>query len=430
MIDYKKIAEEALKRASKSKILTEGVVYPEGLKERMHPIIEKEISFQRHSLGNHPVFPEGDTHSFEEKIIGERFAEVANRYKRVNELETIDETEVKKSLFPMVYDTMEIEYKHRKKLVDLAIEMIREEYDMDEDSVEIKAELTSHITLEGTILNPTPGNSQQEFDTHDEIMEANEEVYKRRFINAMIQGAAKKCNQMFYMVDDELSSIDPRLPNKYAKIMAAADYLYFIMPTMANSVTGGMVNVDFPSSKNPKAVINAQAMIFPVLIHELVKGVMELISANGLPKKRKIAEFVIDKADFLNAEVSDMRLGPALWSKFTDMIEPDDFKLKHLIYTDLISLPVREFNREMKEIMAGTKTGRKIVKDIADGIKSDMQSEELNELFPDLGMSENDIEEEGGTEVGFNWGEIEDSLKDDQDKDDDGFNWDEIKGLF
>jgi hypothetical protein len=35
-----------------------------------------------------------------------------------------------------------------------------------------------------------------------------------------------------------------------------------------------------------------------------------------------------------------MRIGPALWSRF-DMIENDDFKLKHHIWNELVSLPVK-----------------------------------------------------------------------------------------
>ena len=81
MIDYKKIAEEALKKANKGKQLNEGVVYPEGMAERMHPKLEEDLVKRTHSLGAHPIFPEGDESSFEEKIIGKRFNEVTNRLK-------------------------------------------------------------------------------------------------------------------------------------------------------------------------------------------------------------------------------------------------------------------------------------------------------------------------------------------------------------
>ena len=51
----------------------------------------------------------------------------------------------------------------------------------------------------------------------------------------------------FHMVDDELTEMDPRLPNKYAKMMAAADYMYYVIPKMENGVSGGVVRVIFPT---------------------------------------------------------------------------------------------------------------------------------------------------------------------------------------
>jgi hypothetical protein len=292
--------------------------------------------------------------------------------------------------------------------------MIREEYDMAEDVVEIHAELTPRINMVGTKKNPTPVVSEVEFKNHDEMVNANEEVYKRRFLNAMTQGAAKKCSHMFHMVDDELSDIDPRLASRYAKLMSSADYMYYVIPKMEEGVNGGVVRVEFPTKDNPKAIIYAQAMAFPVLIHELVKGVMELLSAHGLPKDKKIGKFVIDKADFLAAEPWDMRIGPALWDRFTESIESDDFHYKHHVYSELAALPVREFNVKMREIMAGTQEGRAIIKNIIDEVKSSIQEEEYNEAMVDT-----------QTEDGFSF---DDLIKGDDDDNlsDDGFDFDDL----
>ena len=310
MKDYTKIAEEALRKAKKGKSLNESIVYPEGMTERMHPKLEEDLINQTHSLGKHPIFPEGDETNFEQKVMGERFSDVAKRYKRANDIDRIDNNKVMSEMMPLVKNTMELEAKHKRALEKLAEEMIREEFDMDEEIVEIHAELTTKINMVGTKKNPKPTATTTQFKNHDELVGANEEVYKRRFINSMIQGAAKKCNHMFHMVDDELTDMDPRLPNKYAKMMAAADYMFYIMPEMENGISGGVVKVQFPTAANPKAVIYAQALVFPVLLHELVKGVMELMSAHGLPKNKRIGEYVINKADFLAAEPWDMRIGP------------------------------------------------------------------------------------------------------------------------
>jgi hypothetical protein len=395
MSDFKKLAEKALKNASSKKTLNESVVYPDNLNERMHSDLEEDLRQDRTSIGKHPAIPEGDEHSFTQKIIGERFSEVCKRYKRAFDVDEIDNNKVLSEMMPMVYETISLESKHKKKLEELAVKMIREEYDMGENAVEIIAELTTNISLEGTKKNPKPMAVEgMEFDSHDDIANANAEVYKRRFLNAMTQGAAKKCNHMFHMVDDELSDIDHKLPNKYNKVMSAADYMYYVIPKMENGVSGGVVKVEFPTKENPKAVIRAQAMIFPVLIHEIVKGVMELLSAHGLPKNQKLADYVINKADYLAAEPWDMRMGPALWGKFTNAIPADDFNLKHHAYANLASLPANEFNTQMKEIMAGTKKGNKIVEDIIHGVKRDLQEEEFNKALNEMsdGFDDTEIE--------------------------------------
>ena len=388
MADYRKIVEEALKRTKKEKTINESIVYPDSITERMHPSLEEDLKNRQHSLGKHPIFPEDDESTFEEKIIGERFKEVANRYKRAYDVESVDNRQVMKEMMPLVYETMGLEAKHKKSLEKLAEKMVREEFNMGEDIVEIRAELTSEINMEGTKKNPKPITTETEFKNHDEMVNAKDEVYKRRFLNAMIQGAAKKTNHMFHVVDEELTDMDPRLPNKYSKMMAAADYMYYIVPAMEKGISGGIVRVQFPTASNPKAVIYAQAMVFPVLIHELVKGVMELMSAHGLPKDKRIGEYVINKSDFLAAEPWDMRLGPALWGRFTSMIEPDDFHLKHHLYTELASMPVKEFNLKMREIMAGTKEGKKIVKNILDEIKTEFKEDEFNEAMNELGNTD------------------------------------------
>jgi hypothetical protein len=382
MSDYRKLTEKAIHKSSIKKILNESVVYPDNLAERMHPQLEEDLRNQTHSLGKHPALPEGDESSFEQKIMGKRFAEVAKRYKRAFDVDQIDHSQLVREMMPLVHDTMNCEKKHKKELEKLAEQMIRDEFDMSEDVVEIIAELTDNISLEGTIKNQKPMPVEgMEFDSHDDMVNANDEVYKRRFLNAMTQGAAKKCNHMFHMVDDKLLDMDPRLPNRYNKLMSAADYMYYVIPNMDDSVNGGVVRVEFPSKKNPKAKIIAQAMVFPVLIHELVKGVMELLSANGLPKNSKLANFVINKADFLAAEPWDMRLGPGLWEQFTSAIDAEDFNLKHHVYSELAKLPAKEFYSQMREIMAGTKKGKKIVKDILEQTKREIQEEEFNKAM-------------------------------------------------
>jgi hypothetical protein len=216
-----------------------------------------------------------------------------------------------------------------------------------------------------------------------------------------------KSSHMFHLAEKELSAMDPRLPSKYGKLMAAADYCYFVEPDMhdvvgesadgmGKSMVGGIVEIDLPTDEMPKCHVKAQAVTFPVLVHELVKGVMEIFSMHGLPEDERIAEFVMGKADFLSAEPWDMRLGPALWERFTTHFTPENFHLKHNVYTELAALPVDEFNQKMREIMAHTKAGQQIINDMCEAcskrIQEDAYRDEIGDDDSD-GFSLNDLDD-------------------------------------
>ena len=61
------------------------------------------------------------------------------------------------------------------------------------------------------------------------------------------------------------------------------------------------------------------------------------------------------------------------------MFDPSDLNLKHHVYSDLISLPTDEFNSCMKEIMANTIKGKKIIKELCENIKKEMNEKEISD---------------------------------------------------
>lgn len=397
MSRLEEIRKRALKKALEvgntsrnSGRINEGrIKYDENCKERMNPKLVQQLRDRKHSLGVHPIFPESEEMHFEEKIMSKRFMEVVNNYKRQFDTEDANPMESLRTMMTVVNETMGIEAKHRKELEELACEMIRREYDMGEDDVELIVELTPNISLEGVRTNPSPVVIEDmDFENHDSLVSAKDEVYKRRFVNAMIQGAAKKGHHMFHMVDDKLSKMNPTLPNKYSKMMAAADYNYLTADDSVAKNAGGRVSVEF---KDGKPVIHAQAMVFPVLIHELVKGVMEILSLHGLPEDDKLTEYVTGKADFMNAEPWDMRIGPAIWDRFTNCIDSKDFDKKHHIYMDLVTLPTEEFNQVMREIMLGSKAGKQRIRDIVKDIDSDMERDAYEDSVREMNSSDDSL---------------------------------------
>lgn len=198
MDKYKNMISKVLSSTTQpKKIILEGV-YSKDISERMHPKLEQDLMDSKHSLGKHPAIPDGHDVPFENKILGNRFDEIVKRYKRVFDVDTIDNRQVMTSIVSMLSEVMEMESTHKKELVDLAIKMVREEFDMSEDAVEINAELTEEISLEDTQKKKSKADINEiEWDSHEHIKEMNDAVYKRRMLNALTQGAAVKCNHSF-----------------------------------------------------------------------------------------------------------------------------------------------------------------------------------------------------------------------------------------
>jgi hypothetical protein len=55
---------------------------------------------------------------------------------------------------------------------------------------------------------------------------------------------------------------------------------------------------------------------------------------------------------------------------------------------ELASMPVNEFNENMREILAGTNKGKKMVKEIMGSVKQELQEEEFDNAMNELNSKE------------------------------------------
>lgn len=365
---------------SNKRINENRIKYDDKHRERMNPTLEDQLRGREHSLGPHPAFPEGDEQHFEERIASKRFNDLVKNYKKQFDVSSFEGPEVLMNTGKYLRACMEMEREHKLELEKLAVDLVRKEFDIPEEDLVINAILSSHIDGATFKENFSPRSVEgMEFENHNAIVTANAEVVKRRLVNSMIQGSAKKCSHLFHMVESDITELNPRLNTNYSKMMAGADLCYYLINDSIMSLPGGMVDVEFPKDEGGISTVNATAVTFPILVHEIVKGVMEVLSSHGLPKDPKVTEFVIAKADFTGAENWDMRLGPGIWECFTEAIDIDDFELKHHIYSELVALPVDEFNMVMREVLAGTITGKNYLKELADTINEDIRRDAFNE---------------------------------------------------
>ena len=400
-INIKKITHQILKEThyvdSEAKRLVEGIEYDPQHPERMHPHIEKELRDDSHHLGGNKSLPRtGTEQHYSEKIASKRFKDLVAKVKRYWGVEVVN-PRMAMEVMQLLRQAMMIEKDHTEALEQLAIDLVREEFDIPEDQVDMEAKLVQgQISGEGMKQKAKENPEMPELESEEDYDRLNSEVQKRRMLNAIMQGAAKKGHYMFHMVEDELSNIDPRLIGIYGKLMSMTDLTYWMIPSMAGGsgggegdggMKGGREYLDLSGDK-PKIV--AEAWIFPVLLNELIKGSMELLAAHGLPEDEREAQYVIDKADFLESEVWDMRLGPGIWEKFIDAIDGDAYEIKHFLYYEIAQMPANEFHEFMKELLSGSNRGKQMLTDLANDIQKDIKDRESKQAMSDYGFGDDE----------------------------------------
>ena len=350
--------------------------------ERMSPDIEGKINRGETPLSKNPAFPDiqgGQVpQTFEQLIASKRFKDVVDKVKRYTGQENISGQnalmQLQMAMMRGVQDLFRIQANHKEYLENLAVDLVRKEMGVRPDQLQYDAKLVGmgEIDMEGFSKHgeePEEEEIEQNFQQQEEDIEDfitaferfDIEKAKRRFINALIQGSSKKGHYMFELVRDELDRIDPRLLNLYGVVMSVNDLMYWVLPDqmmdmmMSQSGVGGKEEVDIETDP---PTVKARGLFFPILVHELIKGTMEVLGTQGLPDDPKQAEMVMGSTDTLANEIWDLRLGPVLWEKFLTayperLFEEDKKFIQSYLFARFSALSADEFFKLAKMILRG-----------------------------------------------------------------------------
>ena len=122
-------------------------------------------------------------------------------------------------------------------------------------------------------------------------------------------------------------------------------------------------------------------MIFPILLHELSKGVVELMSLWGLPEDRDVRQYVLDKTDNLASETNDIRLGTKIWEKFVAQIPVENQEVISLTWNMLQELPDSEFNSIIEGLIQNSGNAQQRVRRMAEDALDELQQESSDDVF-------------------------------------------------
>ena len=381
--------------------------------ERMSPDIEDKLSSRETPFKDNPALPgeepQGLPSNWEELLASKRFQDVILKVKRytgqegnVTNQNTLNQ--LMGTMRQMLMNVLQFESTNKEYLENLAVELVKKEMAIPEGILQFDAKLVGmgEIDMSGFKQqgqDPSEEEVEQQFGINSEEAEDDledfitsmekfdQETAKRRFINALIQGSSKKGHYMFELVANELTERNPNIVNQYGILMSVNDLLYWILPDgmLQQGMQGGsLAGKEEIDTETDPPTIKARAVFFPALVHEIIKGVMEIMGTKGLPDDPRAAEMVMGVTDTLPSEIWDLRLGPVIWEKFREsypekLLDEDMRHIQNYLFSRFSSLSTEEFFKVSKEILRGSDLGKQIISRMVDQIIEDLKTEDYEQ---------------------------------------------------
>lgn len=351
------------------------------------------------SLRNNPAIPNVFEDSYLEKVLNKRFKEVVEELKKIGEINDVPDNDIPTVLNKLILKCQELEKPYRNELEKLCYNYLVDLFDIPDDTVTIDFRLVDEVDLDTQIikLDPVQDENDFEYDNLEQIETVKDEVNKRRMLNVLSMGAGIQVSSNIKSYLSEIYDINPKLSDLYRKIIALNNYLLLTRENLGmsedNKMQIGTVEVIL-GNEDEKVKIIAQGEIFPVLLSECVRGFMELFASHGLPKDKNLLDIVLSKSDYLKAEPWDMRIGPSLWTIFSENFEGIDFKTVPYLYKILSSLSCKNFNKIMSEVLAKTTTGKRLISKLIEKAKHEKEYSKFSDKMSKLNTDKDIITDE------------------------------------
>lgn len=356
------------------------------LENRVQPLsdlpqdIKNVLRSHKTSLGIHPSFPPEEEIPFDAIITKLRFDEVRDEIIKYN-LEDYSPNALQTVLKELIDSCKEIESNFKQQLQNICYNYIIDLFQVPEGLVAFTCTLVNAVDDNKA---PVQDTETIEFENIVQRTRLHDAVYKRRIINAIITGGAMRLSKINKSLIGELYELSPELPKLYRKITAINNYLLFTKNNMniseKNKKQSGISYLTIGNDQVKNKIV-AEGEIFPVLLHESIRGFLEMFAAYGLPSSKKECSYVMSKADFINAEPWDMRLGPALWDILIESFGDPDTTFLPMVLTVFFSQTTPKFNTILQEIFGETKFGEHLAQKIVAKAEEIYEADDFDELM-------------------------------------------------
>lgn len=224
---------------------------------------------------------------------------------------------------------------YKDELEDLAVLLCKEMFPIIEDQgYQINAKIVSIDDV---------NTSLREVDKDMQPLTSKE---RHRIGNANTQAAAIEAMKNFQfndMYNDYIAAIDPNLRAEYAKITKKIFQVYhdpITIPMMLQTAYAGQASgagssgfrrvdggIKEDQTGKKTYIIDALGVCFPVLVHEIIKGVHSVLQLNNLTGGSKEAnQAIVDAVDTLKNEIEDIQYGPFIYKAILTPFENSKYK--------------------------------------------------------------------------------------------------------
>jgi hypothetical protein len=173
----------------------------------------------------------------------------------------------------------------------------------------------------------------------------------------LIQGSATLRLYLFNLVKKELDQIDPDLMKHYGILASIVQLNYWILSPGMLAAHGGEEETQMGSEEAiPKGdiyIIKARGVVFPYLVHEIVKGIYEWASIDPAVEDALKDEDL----ESLKHETEDIIVGPELFKILMSYVPSNKQELLPLVHKKVIRLS----REQVKAVLAKSEDGKKIM---------------------------------------------------------------------
>jgi len=255
----------------------------------------------------------------------------------------------------MLPEIIEAEAPHISQLEELAKEIVYRVFPIVKQSgIKIDAKL---VPLGQFTLNQND-QEESEIPSEEELKQAG--ISKRRITNAITQGAAIRGTKAYYVFRDIISLLDDTILDRYSRLINNAYGIYdddnaiaMMLAMMAQNAAsqGGESEVEWDEDKEV-LIIKAQAVVFPILIHEIVKGLYEFISLQGFSKDAESNRKIVQNVDRVSNEPEDLRYGKFIYDALNQHVVDSDYDndvMRELFFIEVYKLEDTEFHEFVED---------------------------------------------------------------------------------